>query len=738
VLDLSDTRLQTLLFCLLLGIYLLVYVNHPTSLDDQAVIAEAASLSEHGRADINAIAHSEWLLPLRYSTMGSTGVDGALYSKKEPLRALAVLPLVALAHAAPWLSIRATAMLFNAPVTAGAAVVLYALVRRQGYQARTAFATSLIYGLATFALVYARTLFGEPLAALLILLGVLAAQRFHEHVRPTWAALTGLAFGLCIGVNNVYALFVPIAALYLFRLHRPNLRDVTAFVLPVVVCLALIGLRNWARFGSPLVGGYDVAEGEGFTNSALTGVYGLLISPFRGVFWYNPILILAIPGWLMLRRKSSGLAWLVLTLGLVQTLAYAAWWSWHGGVVWGPRFLLPITPLLILCIAPLVEAAWTRRDLMIVLAGLVALSVGVQLLGALFDPSVFTNVYLNTHYWTGNARASIPMLADDVLVNPGLSPIVGHLALLKVSWPLLPAWLADGVDGVHFLVSMGVIALGIGLAFWKCSTSVLRVTMATIGILFTVNVVGARQQHGTDYEQVRALDAALQPAGTVVAATTLFDDALIDLENGARVITMNAPTAPDDTLAVSLWDYALRHGNRLWFVTWFGPADPANWQEHQLWQTASFVREQWVADHRALWFDLAPTPAPTHEGGWRFGAIQLDAYGFEVDEDGVRLTLEWSVAEQQDMNYSWFVHLLDADGNIVAQQDRQSQGGYAPTSAWLPGEPVMDYLMFPVSNAEGQIRVGVVDPATGEPLPAFAPDGERLADNFVLLPNRPA
>jgi hypothetical protein len=103
-----------------------------------------------------------------------------------------------------------------------------------------------------------------------------------------------------------------------------------------------------------------------------------------------------------------------------------------------------------------------------------------------------------------------------------------------------------------------------------------------------------------------------------------------------------------------------------------------------------------------------------------------------------RLALEWSVDERQGINYSWFIHLLDADGNIVAQQDRQPQGGYKSTSAWLPGEPVMDYLMFPVLVEDGQIRLSVIDPATGEPLPAFSPDGERLADNFVLLPNRPA
>ena len=48
-----------------------------------------------------------------------------------------------------------------------------------------------------------------------------------------------------------------------------------------------------------------------------------------------------------------------------------------------------------------------------------------------------------------------------------------------------------------------------------------------------------------------ALEAALQPPGMVVAATTLFGDALVELDNGSRVMTLNAPTTPDDLLAAA-------------------------------------------------------------------------------------------------------------------------------------------------------------------------------------------
>jgi hypothetical protein len=452
-----------LLFCSLVGIYLLVYSSQPTSLDDQAVIAEAATLAQHGRPDINAIAYTEWLLPICFSGMGRLGVDGALYSKKEPFRALALLPLAVAARALPWLPARATAMLFNTLVTAAGALALYELTRRLKYRARTAVTLALLYGLTTFALVYAKTLFGEPLAALLLLVGLMAAYRYRQQPERHPALLAGALLGLAIGINNIYALLAPLVSFYMFGRSPRRLSHALSYLIPIAVCLGLLGLYNWARYGTPLQGGYEFAEGEGFTHAVLTGLYGLFLSPFRGLFWYNPVL-LALPGWLMLRRRHARLAWLALALVAIQAVTFAAWWSWHGGIVWGPRFLLPMTPLFVLCLAPLVEAMWRQRALLVIVCAFAAVSASIQALGALFDASTYTNTYLNTHYWTGDAGAPVPMLADDVLYNPGLSPIVGHLALLYAGWPLHPAWLAQGVDWGHLLVSVALIGLGIWLA----------------------------------------------------------------------------------------------------------------------------------------------------------------------------------------------------------------------------------------------------------------------------------
>ena len=105
-------RFPLLLICLLMGCYLLVYVNQPGSADGQALLAVSDTLARHGRFDINVIGYTEWLLT-ESGRMGSFGVDGALYAKKSPIPSLALLPQSLLARGLPRLPVRATAMLFN-------------------------------------------------------------------------------------------------------------------------------------------------------------------------------------------------------------------------------------------------------------------------------------------------------------------------------------------------------------------------------------------------------------------------------------------------------------------------------------------------------------------------------------------------------------------------------------------------------------------------------------------------
>jgi hypothetical protein len=768
--------------------------------------------------------------------LGAVGLDGALYTKKGLTPSIAMLPLVALADALPWLTTRATVMLFNPLVTALTGALLYTFTRKLGYAARTAFTVGLIYGAATFALPYIKTLFGEPLAGLLLLTAVMA---LHADGRPRDLFVAGIMLGLLVGVNTIYGLFLPVFAIYVWmwrsadnagivptddarsawrspdtqkhvptddahfvgmrpassawrspdtQKHVPTRRalsvgttymssirtTIVPFAAPIVIILVLIALYNTLRFGSPFDSGYHFADGEGFTRPIPLGIYGLLISPYRGLFWYNPVLLLALPGWLMLRRAMPRLAWLLLALTLIQLIAFAGWWSWHGGIVWGPRFLIPATPLIALMLAPLIERTVVSGSkpeserkkppegdsqnirlgdvipapdrngegvrgrgqlLRIIVIAFVALSLFAQLLGTLYSHYTY-QFHLNVFYGTDIWNAPVTLLRDEVLYHPGLSPIIGHLALLRLGWQLEPAWIANGVDRLHLLAALALIAAGFTLLFLRRFNRWILAGTLTL-IVVSLNIVAARAPDSAEIERVHAFETGLQPAGTVVVASTDFDSTLVDVERGGRIISMVAPTDENDELARDLWRFALNQEGNLWLVTWFGAADAANWQARELWQNHAFVTERTVADHRALWFDLSPMPTPDTSGGWIFGdRLALDSYGVATAPDGVRVTLQWSAIEPLDANYSWFAHLLDSDDNIIAQQDRPPQGGYAPTAFWTPGDPIIDRLYFPLeAGAAASLRIGWIDPTSGARLPVTAADGSILPDNdFIRLP----
>jgi hypothetical protein len=92
----------------------------------------------------------------------------------------------------------------------------------------------------------------------------------------------------------------------------------------------------------------------------------------------------------------------------------------------------------------------------------------------------------------------------------------------------------------------------------------------------------------------------------------------------------------------------------------------------------------------------------------------------------ISLVLHWHALETPDRNYYAFVHLLDGDGNIVAQDDGPPGNGDLPTLGWLPGEYLSDphILQIPFDLPPGTYRlaVGLYDPATRA----------RLGDALVL------
>ncbi|MCL6542863.1 MAG: phospholipid carrier-dependent glycosyltransferase [Roseiflexus sp.] len=105
------------------------------------------------------------------------------------------------------------------------------------------------------------------------------------------------------------------------------------------------------------------------------------------------------------------------------------------------------------------------------------------------------------------------------------------------------------------------------------------------------------------------------------------------------------------------------------------------------------------------------------------GAVVLDGYrhpGRVQAGTTLSLALFWRATRPLPLDYTVYVHLVDAAGNKVAQRDVPPLEGRRPTSAWQPGDLVRDDqdLFVPETVAPGTYRLlaGMYDAATMTPI----------------------
>lgn len=131
------------------------------------------------------------------------------------------------------------------------------------------------------------------------------------------------------------------------------------------------------------------------------------------------------------------------------------------------------------------------------------------------------------------------------------------------------------------------------------------------------------------------------------------------------------------------------------------------------------------------------SPQPTYRVDAAVGE-SITLYGYDVAlGDNLTITLTWVAKTTLPQDYNVFVHLVDADGAMLAQHDGPPNQGRYPTMWWLPGDVIADAHILPIAaplpNAV-QLRVGMYDPATLTRLPITDAHGAHLPDDIITLP----
>ena len=186
--------------------------------------------------------------------------------------------------------------------------------------------------------------------------------------------------------------------------------DLLRPAIPVVAVLMLIMIYNYLRFGGPLETGYEKISGR-----FLLGFFGILFSPGKSLFLFNPLTLFGCLAFMFFLREQRKTALLFGWLVVSHLVLFSFWHSWQGGMSWGPRLMLVVLPYLILPIGFLLREHKQAVKIPVLLA--LVVGILIQL------PSVTVNV---ARYYYEMSRDFGSLGHDQILFSPEYSQLLGQ------------------------------------------------------------------------------------------------------------------------------------------------------------------------------------------------------------------------------------------------------------------------------------------------------------------------
>jgi hypothetical protein len=507
------------------------------------------------------------------------------------------------------------------------------------------------------------------------------------------------------------AIFVAINPALIYYSQEARMYELMAF-LAALSTLLLIALLQKRRRRAVIALGY--------TACVAAGLYTHYFFPVVLVVQFLIVVIMVLPA--LLRRSES---W--------KTPRIQAGLIWLGAIV-----------VAMLIYAPWLPIFWRQAGGRESARGLIL---------TFFADS---NLWLSFGSTLALVDALFPLMAFGILLLLGLlalwnrprRAILISALLLGILVPLLLMWAVGTTQPSFYKFMLMAIpplsllaALGIWLGWQEIGSKAFNLFRKLLVILLVATVVwGAGRSlwnmyydpayARADYRAMaeRIAVEAHPNAGVILNAANQWEVfTYYHQEEGPEALSPSAPVYPiprsyPDPAAIDaeLSEITTQH-DRIYALFW-GEAerDPERLVERWLDENAFKAGEEWVGDVRFVTYAVPAEPIDEMETSRDvlFGQqIMLSGYSLLSEElipgEIVQLTLFWQTDAQVDQRYKVFLHLVDENGQIVAQRDSEPGGGLALTNTWRPGEIVKDNhgLLVPAATDPGRytLLLGLYD-----------------------------
>ena len=114
----------------------------------------------------------------------------------------------------------------------------------------------------------------------------------------------------------------------------------------------------------------------------------------------------------------------------------------------------------------------------------------------------------------------------------------------------------------------------------------------------------------------------------------------------------------------------------------------------------------------------------------------LDA-SIKQNDSGSALLLRWQATGTPPDDYTTFVHILDANGQLIGQADGPTLNGDYPTSWWSPNEIIIDERPLTLPPEADRVTMGLYRLTDGARLPIIDQNGQRVPNDEIVLPVQP-